>query len=345
VNTTVYFGGIGYLEADTWHLSVVNAGTPRGTAESAGSLVRKASLRAVDSGWSDTPLNGGVFSLFDRRTGRTRSIVFGHRLGKPIAGDFNGDGVSEIALYIDGEWFIDANGNGVWDDADLWAEMGGADDLPIAGDWDGDGKTDIGVFGPSWPGDERAIAAEPGIPDAENRVRKVPKNVPPQPHEATTGVRNLRKTASGQVRSDLIDHVFRHGIPGDVPLAADWNGDGVATTGLFSAGEWYLDVDGEGKHGKADQEFIYGLANDVPVVGDFNGDGIAEIGVYRNGVWFIDTDGNRLLDARDRAFELGGADQVPVVGDWDGDGRDEPGVYQVSDPVFGGTDAGPGASG
>jgi hypothetical protein len=198
----------------------------------------------------------------------------------------------------------------------------------VTGDWDGDGKTDIGVFGPSWPGDERAIAAEPGIPDPENRTRHAPKNIPPQSHQATSGVRNLRKTSTGQVRSDLIDHVFSHGVPGDVPLTGDWNGDGIATIGLFSAGEWYLDMDGDGKLTKADQKFTYGLPTDVPVVGDFNGDGISEIGVYRDGVWYIDADRNRRLDAHDRAFQLGGPGQVPVVGDWDGDGRAEPGVYQ-----------------
>lgn len=322
-----YFGGVGTIDSYTWHLSVVNGGAPRGEPNTMGPLVRRVSSRPGDHAWTDTPMNEAQWNM--TAAGKvTRQVVFGRRHAKPVTGDFNGDGVTDVGVFIDGEWFIDLNGNGAWDEGDLWAELGTADDMPVTGDWDGDGKTDIGIFGPKWPGDERAIAAEPGLPDPDNRVRDVPKNLPPKPHEATTGVRTMRKSAAGQIRSDVIDHVFRHGVAGDVPLAGDFNGDGVHTIALFSAGMWYLDNDGDGKFTAADTKFAYGLPSDLPVAGDFDGDGVSEIGVYRDGVWYIDRDHNRRLDARDKAFELGGPDDLPVVGDWDGDGAAEPGTYQ-----------------
>jgi hypothetical protein len=249
-----------------------------------------------------------------------------------VTGDFNGDGITDIGFFVDGEWFLDLNDNGVWDEGDLWAELGSMDDQPITGDWDGDGKDDIGIFGPSWTGDERALDFEHGIPDSQNHKRDVKKNVPPQPHEATSGVRNLRKTSTGQVRSDLIDHVFRRGVAGDLPIAGDWNGDGISTIGLFSQGEWWLDTDGDGKLSNADRKFTYGQSGDLPVVGDFDGSGVTDIGVYRNGVWYVDSDRNGKLDPHDRAFVHGNSSDIPVVGDWDGDGRDDPGVYHYGPP-------------
>ncbi|MBI3464276.1 MAG: VCBS repeat-containing protein, partial [Planctomycetes bacterium] len=227
-----------------------------------------------------------------------------------------------------GEWFIDLNGNGTWDKDDLWAKLGYRDDMPVTGDWDGDGKTDIGIFGPAWPGDPRAVKAEPGLPEATNDAMGKKKNVPPEPDEAAIGVRRLQRSSRGVQREDLIDHVFHYGIGGDKPVAGDWNGDGVATIGVFRDGEWVMDTDGDGKTTGRDQSAQFGQAGDLPVVGDFNGDGLDELGVFRDGAWYLDTNGNRRIDPQDRVIYLGARGDRPVVGDWDGDGADEVGTYQ-----------------
>jgi hypothetical protein len=254
---------------------------------------------------------------------------FGLEEGIPLTGDFDGDGISEVAVFLNGVWFIDLNGNGVWDDGDLWARLGTEYDLPVTGDWDGDGKTDIGIFGPAWKGDAHAVAAEPGLPDSDNLPTGRPKNVPPAPAEATFGWRTMRRTAEGHLRSDLIDHVFQYGTGGDVPIAGDWNGDGVTNIGLFRGGVWHLDTNGDGRWTEADTyvENI-GAPGDVPVVGDFNGDGIDDLGIFRGGMWRLDSDGDHELTAHDRVFELGNATDIPIAGDFDGDGVDEVGVYR-----------------
>ena len=322
-----YFGGVGEQDSYTWHLSVVNDGTPRGEPSAAADgLVRSVKFNA--SNWSGQPLNGAQWTIPTGQPGQSRTFVFGTLKGKPIAGDFNGDGIDDVGVFIDGDWFIDANGNGVWDNADLWLKLGAKHDLPIVGDWDGDGKSDVGIFGPSWEEDPRALAAEPGLPDPENTKRSAPKNVPPQPHQSTDGDRTLKRTRNGRMRSDLIDHVFRFGVAGDVPLAGDWNGDGIQTIGLFSGGTWYLDTNGDGSFGEGDKVVDYGLSSDIPIVGDFDGDGRTELGVYRRGTWYIDRDHSGQLEPHDRAYDLGSVDDQPVVGDWDGDGRDEPALYR-----------------
>ncbi len=334
------FGSAGELPM-TWHLSVVNGGLPRGgdSDENVIDGVWRTISYLDHTQWTSVATNNGYWTLpkgMLTDIGHPQDgLVFGMPGAIPISGDFNGDGVSEVGLYFEGDWYIDVNGNGRWDEEDLWARLGSKEDLPIVGDWDGDGKDDIGIFGPQWRGDERALAAEPGLPDPQNVFRRavpqtdnIPKNLPPEPAEATDGRRILKHTADGHPRLDVIDHVFRYGISKDVPVAGDWNGDGIRSIGVFRSGTWYLDLDGDGRHTERDLIVTYGQDKDIPVVGDFNGDGIDEIGIYRDGTWTLDTNGNRELDAHDKAFQMGDGDSVPVVGDWNGDGTDDPAVYR-----------------
>jgi serine-aspartate repeat-containing protein C/D/E len=236
-------------------------------------------------------------------------------------------------VYHEGEWFIDLNGNGVWDEGDLWAKLGTKDDKPVTGDWDGDGKTDIGIYGPAWAGDPRAVAKEPGLPDPHNSPTGARKNIPPRPDEATLGVRHMKRTRGGPLHSDVIDHVFHFGSSLDVPVTGDWTGTGVDSIGIYSDGQWVLDVDGDGKRSEADITLRMGEKGDRPVVGDFDGDGTDELGVYRDGHWHIDINHDGALDERDLHHELGSAGHRPVVGDWDGDGVDQIGVHREEEPT------------
>jgi hypothetical protein len=282
--------------------------------------------------WQSERLRKGIWTIHSEgvegEAGQTKVFAFGIADAIPVTGDWNGDGKTEMGIFYKGEWFLDVNGNGVWDEGDLWAKLGGDGDRPVTGDWDGDGKDDIGIFGPEWPMDPRHLAHEPGLPDPHNIPRARQKNVPPKPEEATEGERLMQLSKHGKERSDLIDHVFQFGVATDIPIAGDWNGDGIRSIGVFRDGKWHFDMDGDGKWSKGDKVARFGQKGDLPVVGDFNGDGIEEIGIYRNGKWIIDVNGNREIDAADMVFELGGQNDMPVVGDWNGDGHDEPGLYR-----------------
>ncbi len=316
----------------SWHLSVVNAGEPRGgdVDGTQPTWLQTGFLSQQD--WNRFDMSAGEWTFTSRQVDGSYvvnedSTYYGMIDGIPLAGDFDGDGDDEMVLYKDGFWMIDLNGNGQWDIDDLMARLGNGDDQPVVGDWDGDGKDDIGIYGPAWEGDREAIESEPGVPDLANDTLTRPKNVPPQVADAAGGARAMRLTSFGSSRVDVIDHVFGYGEGQDLPVTGDWNGDSIRTIGLFRDGHWHIDLTGDGRFDFEDADFTFGQAGDIPLVGDFDGDGVEEIAVYRDGTWIIDTNGNRQRDAADQVFELGGRGDTPVVGDWDGDGRDEPAIH------------------
>ncbi len=328
VQPLIYSGGAAPPVGNTWHLSVINGGQPRGLQDGL-ELTQEAYVRFSVVSWANS-MGDGEWIIADSNGKPIRKLKFGVRGARPVVGDWNGDGKADVGVYLVGQWYLDVTGDGVWNDGDLWARIGqqeNREDQPVTGDWDGDGKTDIGIFGPSWPGDERAIEAEPGQPDPQNVPQGVFKNIPPDRQNAASEFRTMKNAANGRVRADVIDHVYRFGNEGDKAVAGDWNGGGVATTGVFREGKWYLDSDGNGKWNEGDLFVKFGRPGDIPVVGDWNDDGIDDLGVFRRGTFYLDSNGNHELDAQDKVFQLGGPNDLPAAGDFDGDGIDDVAVY------------------
>jgi len=244
---------------------------------------------------------GGYFWLLDANgnrqfdgTGQGQDYAFpmGGLPGDiPVTGDWNGDGRSKAGFYRNGGWYLDLNGDRVFNGSDVIRWFGGQPgDVPVTGDWNGDGRTDIGVFrgGFYWILDANGNGAFDG-----------------------TGAN--------------LDEAFAFGgVPGDKPITGDWNGDGRADVGLFRQGFfWILDGNGDrtftGANG--DAAFAFGgLNGDVPLTGDWNGDGRAEVGVFRAGYfWVLDGNGDRAFTGAngDAAFAFGGlAGDQPLAGHW-----------------------------
>ncbi|MES1213613.1 MAG: SdrD B-like domain-containing protein, partial [Singulisphaera sp.] len=161
---TYFYGGS--VAGNTWHLSVINSGRPRGERFADAPTTQLTSSRLESDPWPVAGMqeSGWILQSKPGELVESRRMAFGVRGGIPVTGDFNGDGVYEVGVFSQGYWFIDLNGNGKWDEGDLWAKLGHDGDLPVTGDWDGDGKTDIGIFGKAWPNDPRAVKTEPGLP-------------------------------------------------------------------------------------------------------------------------------------------------------------------------------------
>jgi hypothetical protein len=150
--------------------------------------------------------------------------------------------------------------------------------------------------------------------------------------DPSTGQWHLRNETGGVA-------TFYYGDPGDVPFVGDWNGDGVATPGLFRQSDAFAYLRNSNTQGVADIRFFFGNPSDIPLSGDFNGDGKDTLSIYRPSeqrFYIINQLGenNGGLGAADYSFLFGNPGDKPVVGDWDGDGIDEVGLHRESTGFF-----------
>lgn len=129
-------------------------------------------------------------------------------------------------------------------------------------------------------------------------------------------------TTSGDV------HEFKYGRAGDVPVVADWNGDGRDTVSVIRDGTWHLNNRLRG--GVAERTFVYGRVTrgDVPVAGDWDRGGRDLPGIVRDSEWHLrDRQAGGIADWEFIYGRLTRGD-LPLWGDWNGDGRDTAGVVR-----------------
>ena len=83
------------------------------------------------------------------------------------------------------------------------------------------------------------------------------------------------------------------GGAGDIPVPADYDGDGTTDFALWHPATGLWEVMPSGTPGTTVTHQL-GQLGDVPVAGDFDGDGKADIGIWRpdGGTWYVITSGN-----------------------------------------------------
>jgi parallel beta-helix repeat protein len=209
-----------------------------------------------------------------------------------ITGDWNGDGKEDIGISNGVIWYLDFNGNGVWNAGiDKVYNFGSAGWTPVTGDWNGDDHFEIGV--------------------------------------CRNGVWYLDYDGNG-VWNAGIDKAYNFGSAGWTPVTGDWNKDGRTEAGVYQNGVWYLDYNGNGMwNAGIDKIYNFGGKGWTPLVEDWNGDGKTKVGVYQNGIWYLDYTGNGAWNASaDKIYSFGSTGWTPVPGDWNEDGRTEVGTHR-----------------
>jgi len=141
-----------------------------------------------------------------------------------------------------------------------------------------------------------------------------PRPAPVQP-TVFTGSGNVVGASAGAVP---------FGQAGDIPLACDWNGDGVDTLGVFRAGVFFLtNTPGSGT---AETVFAFGQRGDQPVCGDWDGNGTETVGLFRSGTVFLRNSNDTGI--AHGFFPFGDRGDTLVAGNWDGDAYDTVGVWR-----------------
>ncbi len=207
----------------------------------------------------------------------------------PIAGDWDGDGMSTPGWFRDGQWWL-AQGNEA--NARIWSfSYGRAGDRPVVGDWNGDGHDTVGIVrGNAW-----YLRDTNGSGATDHRLSFGRATDTPLAGDWNGDGQDGPAVKRGNVYyfDDALDggagtgHLA-YGRASDTPVVGDWNGDGHDTFGVVRDITWYLDNALDG--GTGDVRLAFGRPSDTPVVADWNGDHRTSPAIVRGNEWFLDDD-------------------------------------------------------
>ncbi|MBI2441039.1 MAG: hypothetical protein HYV35_06675 [Lentisphaerae bacterium] len=254
----------------------------------------------------------------------------------PLAGDFDGDGKTDPALYqeLSGRWSVMLSA-GRYEIATT--TLGGSGYNPIAKDFDGDGKADLGVYNET-NGNWTISLSDSGygvvtlsnfggvgyvtvVGDYDGDGKADPAVY----HEAT-GSWEVKVSGNSYASVALLNF----GNAGYSALALDFDGDGQADPALYNtaSGNWIVKLSGSDYTSTSITSF--GGAGYLQVAGMFDGDNRADPALYNssNGNWSVLLSDSNYLAANLAGF--GGPDYTAMVGDYDGDGLVDPALYQES---------------
>jgi hypothetical protein len=241
------------------------------------------------------PSNGGNFTQEDKR-----HDTFCYPDEICLTGDFNGDGLADIAAFTrgsTGDVYVSlSTGTGFNGAGWRWHEaFAFGSEVPKIGDFNGDGLDDIAAFGRSNNGDVFVSLS----------------------------------TGSSFGQGWKWHEAFAFG--NEVPEIGDFNGDGrddIAAFGRSTNGDVFVSLSTGSSFGqgwKWHEAFCFG--SEEPRIGDMNGDGrddIVAFGRSNNGDVFVSLSTGSSFGQGwkwHEAFCFGS--EIPEIGDFNGDGRDD----------------------
>jgi hypothetical protein len=243
--------------------------------------------------------------------------------GAAVPADFDGDGIADLVVYrpSSGIYYALLSSAGYTDY--FGASWGTPGTVPMPGDFDGDNTTDLAVYQPN------------GLFGS-----------------APAGNWNILYSSNRYSTATATSYAFPYSAfnytPQNVPLMADFNGDGRSdfVTWRPDTAEWGVQTTDPRIATRLPENFLgggeynghwqWGLSGDVPVPADFDGDRLADLAVWRpsTGTWFIRLSSEDYNRTTARAYQWGLPGDRPIAGDFDGDGRADLAVWRPSDGAW-----------
>jgi len=233
-------------------------------------------------------------------------VTFGQAGDVLVPGDYDGDGITDVAVWRNGTWFRILSSNGTT----LIDSFGISGDKPVQGDYDGDGKTDLAVFRPStgtWWILRSSNATTSSIPFGISTDRLVQGDYDGDSKTDMAvyrdGVWYIARSSDGALQ------VGNFGLASDKPVSGDFDGDGKTDLAIFRplTGTWWILRSLTGTANAVP----WGAASDIPVPADYDNDGISDLTLFRpsTGDWYILRSSNNTTFG----FHWGTTGDIPVL--------------------------------
>lgn len=227
------------------------------------------------------------------------------------SGDYNGDGLSDIAVF--------RQSAGLWAIKDLGRiYFGKAGDIPVSGDYDGDGSTDVSIFRPStglW-----AIKAISRLYFGGSDDIPVPADYN---GDGSCDIAVFGNTSGRWAVKGISRNYF--GASGDLPVPADYDADGSANIAIFRQqfGLWAV---------RNFSRYYFGISGDIPLPGVYSWFGPlgplqSQSCIFRSssGLWAI---------RGQTVFWFGTSEDSTVIGSFNGDILDDPGIFRPENGLW-----------
>ncbi len=243
------------------------------------------------------PSNG--YWYIHNSSGTDRYQPWGLSTDKVVAADYDNDGRADLGVFRNGTWYILKSTDGGFESRNF----GQPGDTPLVGhfslDDPIDDKVDMVLRSPFTTSGSNVrwqfryfgqTSTNTGFMPAENPSDKlVVADLDGDSVDEYGFYRDgYWKTiaiggtngGNGTVRSL---REFFWGTAGDIPVPADYDGDGQDDYAVFrpSTGTWWFNATTWGVF-----NVRFGASGDVPVPADYDGDGKTDIAIYRNGQWW-----------------------------------------------------------
>ncbi len=204
------------------------------------------------------------------------TFLYGNRPLTPMMGDWDGDGLKTAGTFESGTFRLNNQNDG--SAADITFVFGNPRAYAVAGDYDGNGYDDVALYR---KGVWEIHYLGPGAPADETFTLRVP---------------------------------FGQGIwPYTVPVAGDWDGDGIDGIGTYDSatGTWVLKNTVGAGPPDIDPFVFWGGSGSYPVVGDFGGIGRDTPGYRVGTTWTVRTEA--VTGGATDTFDFGVAGSIPLT--------------------------------